>query len=151
MYWVKPHSLRLMSIYFVCLQYGCLASACSDGTVKVWSHKGTEITTLHGHKERVNACAMFVAATGSEGWCLLWWVNFLRVFSFKHKDYAFWFFSCELEPTLRMKMPFEKNTRLIWKNSEWRCSMKMWCLKVQYSKFYTWCDLRIVSWIFQCC
>ena len=42
------------------LQYGCIVSACYDGTVKVWSHKGTEITTLHGHGKGVNACDIYV-------------------------------------------------------------------------------------------
>lgn len=35
-----------------------------DGTIKVWSHRGTEVTTLHGHKQRVNACDMVVRVTG---------------------------------------------------------------------------------------
>jgi WD40 repeat protein len=44
-------------------QYGCVVSCCSDGSVKVWSHKGTEITTLYGHTQRVNNCDMVVKVT----------------------------------------------------------------------------------------
>lgn len=42
------------------LQYGCIVSCSSDGAVKVWSQKGTEITTLYGHTQRVNGCDMIV-------------------------------------------------------------------------------------------
>lgn len=51
------HSANISSCAF---QYGCAVSTCCDGTVKVWSHKGYEITTLHGHQSRVNSCDMFV-------------------------------------------------------------------------------------------
>jgi telomerase protein component 1 len=40
---------------------GFVVSACSDGTLKVWSQlKATEITTLYGHQNRVNSCDIFV-------------------------------------------------------------------------------------------
>ena len=39
-------------------------STCTDGSVKVWSHKGEEITTLYGHTQRVNGCDMSVKLVG---------------------------------------------------------------------------------------
>lgn len=44
----------------VAYKYGCIVSGSSDGSLRVWSHKGTPITTLHGHTLRVNACDIFV-------------------------------------------------------------------------------------------
>lgn len=44
----------------IIFQYGCIVSSCSDGSVKVWSHKGTEITTLYGHTQRANSCDLLV-------------------------------------------------------------------------------------------
>lgn len=41
--------------------YGCVVSCSSDGLVKVWSQKGTEITTLYGHTQRVTGCDMIVS------------------------------------------------------------------------------------------
>ena len=41
-------------------QYGCAVSCDVDGSVKVWSHKGHEITTLIGHQKAVNACDVWV-------------------------------------------------------------------------------------------
>ncbi|XP_012935535.1 telomerase protein component 1 [Aplysia californica] len=48
------------AINAVAYKFGCIISGSTDGTVKVWSHKGVEITTLRGHDLRVNACDMFV-------------------------------------------------------------------------------------------
>ena len=45
-------------------QSGCVTSTCTDGSVKVWSHKGEEITTLYGHTQRVNGCDMSVKMSG---------------------------------------------------------------------------------------
>ena len=39
-------------------------STCTDGSTKVWSHKGEEITTLYGHSQRVNGCDMSVKLSG---------------------------------------------------------------------------------------
>ncbi|GFS23877.1 telomerase protein component 1 [Elysia marginata] len=44
----------------VAYKYGCIVSGSSDGSLRVWSHKGTPITTLYGHTLRVNACDIFV-------------------------------------------------------------------------------------------
>ncbi|XP_014669734.1 PREDICTED: telomerase protein component 1-like [Priapulus caudatus] len=48
------------AINAVAYKSGCVVSASHDGTVKVWSHKGVEMTTLYGHSERVNSCDLFV-------------------------------------------------------------------------------------------
>ena len=37
---------------------GCVVSAAYDGSVKVWTHKGIEITTLYAHQQRVNCCQL---------------------------------------------------------------------------------------------
>ena len=47
-------------------QYGCAASVCFDGSVKIWSNKGIEMTTLNGHQGRVNACDLYFKIRGSE-------------------------------------------------------------------------------------
>ena len=46
--------------------HGCLVSAAVDGTVKVWTHKGVEVTTLHCHKQRVNACLLHIPEASRE-------------------------------------------------------------------------------------
>ncbi|XP_066270990.1 telomerase protein component 1-like [Branchiostoma lanceolatum] len=51
---------HMSAINSVATSHGCVVSACYDGTVKVWSHKGDEITTLYGHNLRVNACDLRV-------------------------------------------------------------------------------------------
>ena len=50
-------------------QYGCIVSTCADGTVKMWSHKGVEITTLYGHTQRATGCdiAVSLIEDGSTG------------------------------------------------------------------------------------
>ena len=48
---------------------GCVVSAAYDGSVKVWTHKGVEITTLFAHKQRVNACLLDLPGSAtSDGW-----------------------------------------------------------------------------------
>ena len=58
-------------------QYGCIVSGSSDGSLRVWSHKGTPITTLYGHTLRVNACDIFVKCKtktrGETYWLRLFW------------------------------------------------------------------------------
>jgi telomerase protein component 1 len=54
---LSGHKANINSCSF---QYGCIVSTSSDGTVKIWSHKGHEITTLKGHQNRVNGCDLFV-------------------------------------------------------------------------------------------
>ncbi|XP_019622302.1 PREDICTED: telomerase protein component 1-like [Branchiostoma belcheri] len=54
------------AINSVATSHGCVVSACYDGSVKVWSHKGDEITTLYGHDTRVNACDLRVTVEREE-------------------------------------------------------------------------------------
>lgn len=54
-----------MIVYFV-FQYGCVVSTCADGSVKMWSHKGVEITTLYGHTQRANGCDISVKLVDAE-------------------------------------------------------------------------------------
>ena len=63
----KGHTSSINSVAF---SQGCIVSAAFDGSVKVWTHKGVEITTLYCHKQRVNACLVNIPnklnASGSE-------------------------------------------------------------------------------------
>ena len=45
-------------------QQGCIVSASSDGLVKVWTHKGVEITTMRCHKKRVSGCVLYLPQRG---------------------------------------------------------------------------------------
>ncbi|KAK3603040.1 hypothetical protein CHS0354_037788 [Potamilus streckersoni] len=56
---------HMSAINHISYSHGCVVSTCSDGSVKVWSHKGMEITTLYGHTQRVNGCDMFVSVSGT--------------------------------------------------------------------------------------
>lgn len=51
------------AINSVVLSQGCVVSGAHDGSVKVWTQKGVEITTLHCHRQRVNACLLHVPGT----------------------------------------------------------------------------------------
>ncbi|KAK3095524.1 hypothetical protein FSP39_015646 [Pinctada imbricata] len=51
---------HMASINHIAYSYGCIVSTCSDGSVKIWSHKGTEITTLYGHSQCANGCDLLV-------------------------------------------------------------------------------------------
>ncbi|XP_021378535.1 telomerase protein component 1-like [Mizuhopecten yessoensis] len=51
---------HMSSISSVAYKYGCIVSSCNDGSVKVWSHKGVEITTLHSHQRAAHACDLYV-------------------------------------------------------------------------------------------
>jgi len=53
------------SVNSVSFAYGCVVSASLDNTIRVWSHKGTEITCLRGHTEKVNACHLWVKLKGT--------------------------------------------------------------------------------------
>ena len=43
-----------------------MVSAAFDGSVKVWTHKGIEITTLYCHKQRVNTCFISIPGKSDE-------------------------------------------------------------------------------------
>ena len=51
------HTGNIRSLAF---QYGCVVSTGQDGVCKLWSHRGHEITTLHGHRGPVNACDLWI-------------------------------------------------------------------------------------------
>ena len=44
----------------VAMSQGCVVSAAFDGSVKVWTHKAVEITTMFCHKQRVNTCHIHI-------------------------------------------------------------------------------------------
>jgi len=55
------HSSAVTQVVF---QQGCIVSASSDGLVKVWTHKGVEITTMRCHKKRVSGCILYLPQKG---------------------------------------------------------------------------------------
>ena len=59
------HTSAVSSVAF---SQGCIVSGAVDGSVKVWTQKGVEITTLHCHKLRVNACLLDVKKKASTQW-----------------------------------------------------------------------------------
>ena len=62
----RGHTSAINSVSF---SQGCVVSAAFDGSVKVWTRKGIEITTLHCHQQRVNACVLDVPhTTDSSSW-----------------------------------------------------------------------------------
>ena len=52
---LKGHTSGINSVAF---SMGCIISGAVDGSVKVWTHKGIEITTLYCHTRRINACLL---------------------------------------------------------------------------------------------
>ena len=52
------------SVNTVCFGYGCIVSGSLDNTIRVWSHKGTEITCLRGHTEKVTSCDLWIKLKG---------------------------------------------------------------------------------------
>ncbi|CAF0781386.1 unnamed protein product [Adineta steineri] len=52
------------SVNTVCFSYGCIVSGSLDKTIRVWSHKGTEITCLRGHTEKITSCDLWVKFKG---------------------------------------------------------------------------------------
>jgi telomerase protein component 1 len=53
------------SVNTVCFAYGCVVSGSLDNTIRIWSHKGTEITCLRGHTEKVTSCDLWVKLKGA--------------------------------------------------------------------------------------
>ena len=51
----KGHVTAINSVAF---SQGCIVSSAFDGSVKFWTHKGVEITTMYCHQQRVNACLL---------------------------------------------------------------------------------------------
>lgn len=52
------------SVNAVCFSYGCIISGSLDNTIRVWSHKGTEITCLRGHTDKVTSCDLWIKLKG---------------------------------------------------------------------------------------
>ena len=64
----KGHTSSINSVSF---HQGCIVSAGVDGSIKVWSHKGIEITTMYCHKQRINSCLVSIpnkASSASFDW-----------------------------------------------------------------------------------
>lgn len=55
---------HMAAINHIAYNSGCVLSTCTDGSAKMWSHRGEEITTLYGHSQRVNGCDMSVKLAG---------------------------------------------------------------------------------------
>ena len=51
---------HMSAINAVSFSHGCVVSSAFDGSVKVWTHKGVEITTMFCHKQRVNTCCLHI-------------------------------------------------------------------------------------------
>ena len=58
----KGHTSSINSVSF---HQGCIVSAGFDGSVKAWSHKGVEITTMYCHKQRINSCLVNIPSKAS--------------------------------------------------------------------------------------
>ena len=55
---MSPQTVSKLLLVF---QNGCIASCSFDGEVKIWSHKGVEITTIRAHQQRVNDCDLHIS------------------------------------------------------------------------------------------
>eukprot|EP00794_Sanderia_malayensis_P012166 gene12166-13421_t len=55
------------AINAVAYKFGCVASISYHGSLKVWTHKGAEITTIHAHDERVNNVCLWAPARPDVG------------------------------------------------------------------------------------
>lgn len=53
---ISGHTSTILDVKY---KFGCIASGSVDGVLKIWTHKGVEITTLQQHKERINCCEIF--------------------------------------------------------------------------------------------
>ena len=53
------------SVNTVAFAYGCVVSGSLDNTIRIWSHKGTEITCLRGHTEKITSCDLWVKLKGA--------------------------------------------------------------------------------------
>ncbi|XP_063952437.1 telomerase protein component 1-like isoform X2 [Lytechinus pictus] len=54
------------AVYSVAFSHGCVVTGCLDASVKVWSHRGVEITTLYGHSQKVNKVDIHIPDRGSD-------------------------------------------------------------------------------------
>ncbi|CAF0783335.1 unnamed protein product, partial [Didymodactylos carnosus] len=58
---LKGHQGSVNTVKFA---YGCIVSGSLDNTIRVWSHRGTEITVLRGHEEKITCCDLYVKLKG---------------------------------------------------------------------------------------
>lgn len=61
------------AINCVSMSQGCVVSSAFDGSVKMWTHKGIEITTMHCHKKRVNTCLLHIPSKAKANQLILSW------------------------------------------------------------------------------
>nr|XP_054750200.1 telomerase protein component 1-like [Lytechinus pictus] len=54
------------AVYSVAFSHGCVVSGCLDASVKVWTHRGVEITTLYGHSQKANKVDIHIPERGSD-------------------------------------------------------------------------------------
>jgi len=60
----------------VAYKFGCVASTAFDGSLRVWTHKGAEITTIKSHKDRANGICLWKPEDAVvEGWDVEDWEN----------------------------------------------------------------------------
>lgn len=58
---------HLSAVTSVSYSHGCIVSSSADGQLKIWSHRGVEITTLHAHDRGVNCCDILVPVGEEDG------------------------------------------------------------------------------------
>ena len=68
----KGHTSAINSVAFI---QGCVVSAAFDGSVKVWTHRGVEITTMFCHKQRVNASLLYVPSRAKANQMVSSWAD----------------------------------------------------------------------------
>ena len=68
----KGHTSAINS---VTVSQGCVVSGAFDGSVKVWTHKGVEITTMFCHKQRVNTCLLHVPTAAKASDVMASWAD----------------------------------------------------------------------------
>ena len=69
---MEGHTSAINSVSF---SQGCVVSAAFDGSVKVWSHKGVEITTLFCHQRRVNATLLHIPSRAKANQITTFWAD----------------------------------------------------------------------------
>ena len=63
------------AINSIATSQGCVVSAAFDGSVKVWTHKGVEITTMYCHRQRVNTCMLHIPSRAKANQLVLSWAD----------------------------------------------------------------------------
>ncbi len=68
----KGHTSAINSVSF---SQGCIVSASFDGSVKVWTQKGVEITTMYCHKQRTNTCLLHIPSRAQANKIISSWAD----------------------------------------------------------------------------